>query len=57
MIKSLSESNPTLLLGLLSQGDQDMSGCLSNCSNRGVCGIDDQDKFGCVCEKYFRGIF
>lgn len=55
-MKSLSESNPKLLLGLLSQGDQDMSGCLSNCSNRGVCGINDQNKFGCNCEEYFRGI-
>lgn len=51
----LSESNPKLLLQILSLDGQDLSGCLANCSNRGVCGMDDNNKFGCTCQEFFRG--
>jgi hypothetical protein len=48
-------TNPQLMLNMLSLPNQDLTGCLSNCSNRGVCGINADNKFGCKCEEFFVG--
>ena len=55
LIATLGEADPKLLLNILSLDGQDMSGCLSNCSNRGVCGMNENNKFVCNCEEFFRG--
>jgi hypothetical protein len=32
-----------------------MTGCLSNCSNNGVCGLNSANKFYCNCNSFFTG--
>lgn len=51
----MSDANPKLLLDILSLPGQDMGGCLSNCSNKGKCTMNDQNKFVCKCQTYYRG--
>ncbi len=52
---SLAESNPKMLLAMLNLPGQDMTGCLSNCSNRGQCSLNDENKFICKCEMFYTG--
>jgi len=56
-ISSLSDSNPSLLVDLLTLPGQDMTGCLSNCTNRGACSLNENNKFVCACQEYFVGIY
>ena len=51
----LFNSYPILFLDLLIIQDQDFSGCLANCSNKGVCTVFDDDKIGCLCDVGFKG--
>ena len=49
-------NNLELIINLLQLGDQDINGCLSNCSNNGVCLQDQQtQKYKCLCDSYFTG--
>ena len=54
-IAVISNANPAMLLNILSLPGQDMSGCLSNCSNMGKCTMNAQNKFVCECFRYYRG--
>ncbi len=54
-IASLSNSDPKLLVNVLSMPGQDMTGCLSNCSNRGACTLNNNNKFVCACQENFIG--
>jgi hypothetical protein len=54
-IAAISESNPAMMLNILSLPGQDMTGCLSNCSNHGRCTLNSKNKFVCECEQYYRG--
>ncbi len=56
-IASLSNSDPKLLVNVLSMPGQDMTGCLSNCTNRGTCTLNNNNKFVCGCQEYFIGIY
>lgn len=56
-IASLGDANPQLLLNILALPGQDMGGCLSNCSNKGKCKMNEQNKFVCLCQQYYRGLF
>ena len=41
---------------LLSASDQDMQGCLLNCSSHGVCSLDRATlRYACACEPHFDG--
>ena len=51
----LATSSPKLMINILSLSGQDLTGCLSNCSNNGVCGINADSKFVCNCQEYFVG--
>ena len=52
---ALAAANPALMLSILSLGGQDLTGCLSNCSNNGLCGLDQNNKFDCKCQEHFVG--
>ena len=44
------------IVSILQLSDQDINGCLSNCSNNGVCLQDQQtQKYKCLCDSYFTG--
>lgn len=38
---------------ILLRSDDDLHGCLSNCSNRGRCALNDKKKLSCVCDNKF----
>ena len=52
---SLAEANPKLMMNLLAMDGQDLTGCLSNCSNKGKCAINADNKFVCECLQYYVG--
>ena len=52
---ALAAANPTLMLNLLGLSGQDLTGCLSNCSNQGTCGLNEANKLVCKCEEFFTG--
>jgi hypothetical protein len=39
----------------LLQTDIDISNCLLNCSNNGICNLTSDEKFVCVCSEHFSG--
>jgi len=45
------------ILRILQSNDGDMSSCLSNCSNKGMCLLNSQmQKYLCECDEYFTGV-
>ena len=50
-----SSSSPSSMPTKLLSSEADITNCISNCSNRGVCHVNDQRKFDCICEPDFSG--
>ena len=55
-METLDFADTGLIEMLLSNADQDMTGCLLNCSLNGVCRVDSVTlKYRCECNEYFVG--
>jgi hypothetical protein len=55
-LNNLSSSNMQQILNIL-QSNNDMSSCLSNCSNKGICVLNSpMQKYLCECNEYFTGV-
>ena len=49
-------NNPASINNLLTSTNQDITACLTNCSNNGVCQLDPStQKLLCTCDQYFTG--
>ena len=56
IINALNESNIKVVLDLLGSSQYDLSSCLSNCSNQGVCSFDAlTQQYICLCNSGFMG--
>ncbi len=52
----INTSNSQVMFDILQNYDGDLTSCLLNCSNNGVCFLDKSDKkFKCSCDAYFTG--
>lgn len=53
-------SDPATLAFLLSllgsNYTGDLSGCLSNCSNQGLCSLNSANEYVCQCDTYYSGV-
>ena len=55
-MNNLTQTNIEVVLNLLQSNTYDISSCLANCSNRGVCKLDEAtQKYICECEVNFTG--
>ena len=55
-INPINFNNPATINNLLTSTNQDITACLTNCSNNGVCQLDPStQKLLCACDQYFTG--
>ncbi len=53
---SLNLMTSSQLIQLLSSSDYDLTGCMVNCSNHGLCKLNSTSlQYGCVCDQFFYG--
>jgi hypothetical protein len=52
---ALNQINPAATLQIILMSNQDLTGCLSNCSNHGKCQLNSNNKLVCFCDEYFVG--
>ena len=55
LMSDIMNGNPSVLISMLKMPNQDLSGCLSNCTNRGSCSVDEKGDFICSCQEFFDG--
>lgn len=51
----ISNLNPELVLSILLNYADDLTGCLTNCSNNGICELSADFKLVCRCKEHFMG--
>ena len=50
-----SKLEPDSVLKLLSTYEKDLTGCLLNCSNNGICALNTNYQLVCVCNQFYSG--
>ncbi len=55
LIADLSDISPKVVVGLMKMEDQELTGCMANCTNVGKCIIDDFGIFLCQCGEFHVG--